>query len=120
MVEILEYVGYSARCGPIRVINLYDKFMRHSHPAVVNLAQSAEQDGVSMIVEKSPLTVGEGAHIDRLLSLNTHAAQGLLMRDRGNYRPASILEADKAAIEQMIDRRGQQQPVLPIQSFLVV
>jgi hypothetical protein len=73
-----------------------------------------------MIVEKRPLTFAEDPYIDRTLGLNTHAAQGGLMRHRGNYQPAIVLEANKATVEQMIDGWGKQKPVLPIQSLLVV
>ena len=38
---------------------------------------------------------------------------------RGNDQPPVVLEADEAAVEEMVDARCEQQTVLSVETFLV-
>lgn len=51
--------------------------------------------------------------------LHTHLFQRRAMGHGGNNEPAIVLEADEATVKEVVNTRGQEEPVLAIQSFFV-
>ena len=81
---------------------------------IMTSTHSPQQDGVPMVVQELPLSLGERADIDDTPRLNAHPVQGGLVRDRRHNQRAGILEADEPAVEKMIDGGREQKAVLAI------
>lgn len=72
-----------------------------------------------MVIQKMLLTHREIADVNHSVGCHFHSVQRRRMSDRRSDQRAGILEADGAAIEQMIHRRRQEKPVLTIQTFFI-
>jgi hypothetical protein len=71
-------------------------------------------------VEKPTLAFREATYIHNFLRFDAHAMERRLMCYRGNDELAGVLKTDETSIEQVIDARGQQQPVLSVQALLIL
>jgi hypothetical protein len=78
-----------------------------------------EQDGAPVKVQKLFLAAAEPSHIGNLRGVYAHSLERGTMSDRGDYELPAVLEANEAAIEEMIDARCQKQSVLAIEPLLV-
>lgn len=59
-----------------------------------------------MEIQELLLTAGEPSHIDDVRGVDAHSLERGMVSNGGNYEPAVVLEADEAAIEEMINARG--------------
>ena len=73
-----------------------------------------------MEVQVAALQVGEGLLDRGVLVFDAHPGEGVPVGARRYQQKARILEADVALVEEVIDRRGQEQAVLAVQALLVV
>lgn len=72
-----------------------------------------------MKVKKPPLALGEPTDVHYAAYLDAHAQQRRTMRQRRDNQCSVVLEADEPTIEQLIDARREQEPVLAVERSLV-
>jgi len=82
-------------------------------------ASPKSQNVVPVIVEKPPLAFREGSYRDPLIDRNAHPVKGCSVSYRRNDELAVTLERDKAFVEEMVDRRREQQAVLAAQPLVI-
>ena len=61
------------------------------------------------------LTVRERPYVDSLIHAYSHSGERSQVRDRSNDQVTVPFKTDEAAIEEVIDRRRQQQAVFTVQ-----
>jgi hypothetical protein len=83
------------------------EFIRHLGKGRGASSGNSQQDGFAMKFKKRSLAFGEGSDIDRPFSFHAHSLQGGLVRDGREDKSSGILKADKAAVKQMVNARGQ-------------
>jgi len=72
-----------------------------------------------MVFQKRALPIRESTNIDRHPDRNAHPFQGRQMGYWGHDEIAVIVKADEPTVEQVIDARRQQQPILTIEPFII-
>ena len=84
------------------------------------LAAPAQEDLVPVEVQVAALEMGKGLLDGGGLVFDAHPGEGVAVGAGRDQQEARILEADVALVEEVIDRRGQEQAVLAVQALLVV
>src|SRR5262249_7433526 len=95
-----------------------------SHATRIGVTHSQSTDrpqqyGVSVKVEEPALAGRKAADVDEPVGLNAHAFQRRRVRHGRDDQDARVLEADEAAVEQVVDGGRQQQSVFAVQPLLV-
>jgi hypothetical protein len=65
------------------------------------------------------LAAGEPSHINNAPNIDAHSLEGGTMGNRRDYELTIVLEADKPAIEEVINARRQKQAILAVQPLFV-
>jgi hypothetical protein len=78
-----------------------------------------QKDSVAMVLEEPSLGAREASNVCPSIRRNSHPSQGVGMSNRRDEKPAVSFERNETAIEEMIDRRCQEEPVFTVQAFLV-
>ena len=73
-----------------------------------------------MVVKVATLSLAEGTDVDDLVRIDAHSVQGKTMCHGRDDQPPGILEADEAAIKQVIDCRRQEQSIFTIKTLFVI
>jgi hypothetical protein len=74
---------------------------------------------LSVVIEEFPLPFREHAHIHLSVRLDPHLQQRRPIRHRRDDQVAAVLERDEAFVEEVIDRRRQQQSVLAVEALFI-
>jgi len=72
-----------------------------------------------MKVQVRFLPFGESADVYSAVRVNAHPFEGRPVGDRQDHQPSGILEADEAAIKQVIDTGRQEQAVFTVEALFV-
>ena len=72
-----------------------------------------------MKIQVQALSLGETTDIDPTPRLDTHPLKRRHVGYRGDDQAACILEADEAAIKQVINTGCQQQAVFTVEAFFI-
>jgi hypothetical protein len=64
--------------------------------------------------EESLLPARKSTYVHGIRGVGTHSFERRAMGHRRNDEPPTILEADKSSVKEVVNARGQQQPVLAI------
>jgi hypothetical protein len=70
-------------------------------------------------VQELLLAAGESSHVDNACGIDAHSLKGGAMSNRREYELSVVLEADKSAIEEMINAWRQKQAVLTVQPLII-
>src|SRR6266404_7305259 len=79
----------------------------------------ADGDGIPVKIEELLLTAGEPAHVNNLPYVDSHALKGWAVGNRRNDEGSVVFEANEPSIEQMINARRQEQPILTVETLVI-
>src|SRR5688572_27467295 len=80
----------------------------------------AQEDGVAVELQELARPRGEPADGQFLLRLHPHAVQRRAVGHRRDEQAAVTLERYEAAIEKVVDRWGEHEPVVAVEALEVV
>src|SRR5215813_1125563 len=78
-----------------------------------------QQHTVPMKIHELLLAAGEPSHVDDLCDVDSHALQRQPVGNWRDYESSGVLKADESAVEEMINARRKEQPVLTVEPLLV-
>jgi hypothetical protein len=70
-------------------------------------------------VQELLLAAGEPSHVNNPYGVDPHSLERRTMSNRRNYELSVVLEADKAAIKEVINAWRQKQAILTVQPLII-
>jgi hypothetical protein len=82
-------------------------------------ADGLKQDGIPVEFEESLLPGRKSTYVHGIRGVDSHSFERRAMGHRRNDEPSTVFETDESTVEEVVNARRQEQPVLAVKALFV-